>query len=104
MKIVLWILGAAIAMATISFSISNRTPVSIDIWPLPFELTVDLYAIVLITILGGFVAGSMVAWLAGLKFRRIVRRQKSEIRSLNKEINVLRECKNAIRKPSAKAA
>ena len=104
MKIVLWILGTAIAMATISFAISNRIPVNIDVWPLPFKLTVDLYAIVFISILGGFVAGSMVAWLAGLRLRRSVRRQKLEIRMLNKEINVLRENKNATRKPTFKAA
>lgn len=90
MRLLTWIAGMTVALVTVLFAVSNREPVSVTLWPFPFALDLGLYGIVLVSVLAGFVVGSLVTWMAAGKNRRRVRQQRSEISTLEGELNSLR--------------
>ena len=79
-----------VALLAILFAVSNRDAVSITLWPLPFAVDVGLYVIVLAAVLAGFLVGALATWMAAGKHRRRVRRQRSEIRGLESELDDVR--------------
>lgn len=87
MRLLTWLIGVAVAVFMVTFAVSNRTPVSVTVWPFPFALDLGLYIIILGAALLGFVVGALVTWVAGGKHRRQVRRQRNEIRNLEGELN-----------------
>ncbi len=69
-----WIIMVAVALAVVAFSVSNRAPVTVDFWPLPFpSREFRVFAVVLVSIFAGFVLGGLVAWISGGKRRRRAR-------------------------------
>lgn len=102
MRFITWLIGVAVAVFMVTFAVSNRTPVSVTVWPFPFALDLDLYIIILGAVLVGFSIGALVTWVAGGKHRRQVRRQRAEIRTLEGELNDTRS--RLAEKPTAKAA
>lgn len=79
MKIFAWSLTLVLVLVTIVFAVNNRAPSSLDFWPLPFELTLPLYGLVLLGLLIGFLIGASTSWLAGGKWRRLARARKREL-------------------------
>jgi len=99
MRLITWIVGLVVAVTAVLFAVSNRASVSITVWPFPFALDVGLYIIVLASVFAGFLVGALVTWVAQGKHRRKVRRQRSEIRSLEGDVAALRsyQADNSIR-------
>lgn len=93
MRLITWIVGLVVAVTAVLFAVSNRAPVSITVWPFPFALDVGLYIIVLASVFAGFLVGALVTWVSQGKHRRKVRRQRSEIRSLEGDVAALRSDK-----------
>ena len=87
MRAVFWILVALIAAALAVFAVSNRESVTLAFWPLPFVLDLPLYLLVLAALALGFVAGELVAWFAGRRWRREVRLRGRRIAALERELN-----------------
>lgn len=87
MRFITWLIGVAVAVFMVTFAVSNRTPVSVTVWPFPFALDLGLYIIILGSVLVGFMVGALVTWVAGGKHRRQVRRQRAEIRNLESELS-----------------
>ena len=54
MKRFLWILTAPLGLAVVIFSIANRGPVSLDLWPLALEVEVPLFLVLLLSLFVGF--------------------------------------------------
>lgn len=90
MRLLTWLVAVAVAVVTVLFAISNRTPVSITVWPFPFAVDVGLYLIVIGAVFAGFLVGALVTWVAAGKHRRRVRKQRGEIRALEGELADLR--------------
>ena len=90
MRLITWIIGMAVALVTVLFAVSNRDAIAVTLWPFPLAIDLGLYAIVLFSVFAGFLVGALVAWVAAGKHRRRVRRQKSETRSLENELDDLR--------------
>lgn len=86
MRFITWLVGVAVAIFVVTFAVSNRTPVSVTVWPFPFALDLGLYIIILGAVLMGFGVGVLVTWVAAGKHRRQVRRQRVEIRNLEAEL------------------
>ncbi len=101
MRLLTWLVGLIVAFVAVSFAVSNRETVTISLWPFPFAVDLGLYAIVLSSVLAGFVVGCLVTWVAAGKHRRRVRKQRSEIRVLEDELDSLR---NRSGEPKSKAA
>jgi len=64
---------APLAVAIVLFSVSNRTDITLRIWPLPGTIDVPLFAIVLICLGAGIIWGGLAAWLAAGKSRKRAR-------------------------------
>lgn len=75
-------LAAVVALVVVLFAVSNLTPVVVELWPLPYRLEMGLYAVILLAVFVGFVAGLIAAWLAGGKRRRELKALRKEARDL----------------------
>jgi len=91
MKIVfrLTVLIAAIVLAV--FAISNRGNVALGLWPLPGVIDLPLYLLILAALLFGFLAGQIVAWIAGRHWRRELRQANRRITALEAELAAARD-------------
>ena len=74
----------------IAFAVSNRTTVSLGLWPLPCLIDLPLYLLVLLLLLAGFVAGAATAWIAGRRVRRELRRRRRRVVALEGELKAAR--------------
>ena len=91
LKFVSWIAMVAVGLLVILFAISNRTLVTLDLWPLPVpELTVPHYVPVLAAALAGFVGGAIVAWFSAGKVRRKARTASKKASGLEKNLDKLK--------------
>lgn len=84
----LWILTAPIVVVVVLFAVSNLDSVTLHLFPLPYDLTVRLYLLTLITLFMGFVLGSIVTWVADRKRRREVRTQARRLQELEHELTL----------------
>lgn len=80
-----------IGAVVILFAVSNRTPVTLDFWPLPFFLPTPLYLVVLAGTFLGFIFGGLVAWISAGSARSKARREKRRASSLEKDLTTLQE-------------
>lgn len=80
------VLAVIFAVAVTLFAVSNRNPVTIELWPLPYRISIDLYAAILLGVLVGFIAGIIGAWLAGGTKRRELRDTKRQVRDLERDL------------------
>ena len=74
------------ALLIVLFAVSNRAPAVVEIWPFPYELALPLYAVILLTVLVGFIAGLVASWLAGAAKRREIKRLRRQVRDLEESL------------------
>jgi uncharacterized integral membrane protein len=86
MRAVFWLVTAVAAVVLVPFAVTNRAPVPLGLWPLPFVLETPVYLLVLLTLLAGFILGAAGAWLAGHRVRRDLRRQRRRVAALEREL------------------
>lgn len=70
MKIIAAIMLAPVTAAVVLFAVSNRATLTLRLWPLPYEIDMPVYALVLGAGFVGFLIGATVAWIAGARSRR----------------------------------
>jgi len=87
MNVLRWVSLAVVAVLLILFAVSNREVVSVGLWPLPVTVGLPLYIVVLGTLVIGFVAGQVVTWIAGWRWRREARRSRERIATLEAQIH-----------------
>lgn len=75
-------LAIVVAVLVVLFAISNRMPVVVEIWPFPYQLQLGLYAVILLAVFIGFLAGLIASWLLGGKRRRELKVLRRENRDL----------------------
>jgi len=78
------------ALVLIPFAVSNRTTVSLGLWPLPFLVDLPLYLLALLLLLAGFVVGTATAWIGGRRVRRELRRRRRRVEGLERELKAVR--------------
>ncbi|MDA8230816.1 MAG: LapA family protein [Magnetospirillum sp.] len=81
-----WIVAVAIALLSIVFAVSNRQPVALELWPLPWSLTLPLYLAVFGALVLGMAVGAVAAWASGRGTRRRARDQKRRADSLARQL------------------
>ena len=86
MKLINTIIAAVVALLIVLFAVSNRAPAVVEIWPFPYELALPLYAVILLTVLVGFIAGLVASWLAGAAKRREIKRLRRQVRDLEESL------------------
>lgn len=82
MRILNSVLAIIVAVLVVLFAVSNRAPVVVEIWPFPYQLELGLYALILLAVFMGFLAGMITSWLTGGKRRRELRALRKETRDL----------------------
>lgn len=90
-----WIIGFLIALCLAAFAVFNRTSVPLNWSPVHPPLDVPLYLIGLTLMAIGFVLGGGIVWMNMSGLRREKRRQKKQIKILEKELEAVNENKGA---------
>jgi lipopolysaccharide assembly protein A len=79
-------IAIVVALIIVLFAVSNRDQVIVQVWPLPYQISLGLYAVILWAVLIGFVAGIIVAWIMGAARRRDLRESRRRIRDLEQSL------------------
>ena len=103
MKVLYRIIALMVVVVVALFAISNYGVVTVSIWPVPYVLDLPLYAVVLAGVFIGFVAGSVLTWFSGHKWRREARAKARDAERLERELAALDE-RQASAEPEAPAA
>ena len=90
-RIISFITMLLVGFLVVLFSITNREPVALDLWPLPLGIDVPIYAVVIATAVIGFIAGGIVAWFSGGRARRRARQASRRAHNLEKDLSTLNE-------------
>ena len=83
-RILSWVVTAPLALLVILFAVSNLDKVTLHLWPLPFDMTIWIWALTLIELFVGFLLGAIVTWIAD-------RRRRRETRLLNRRVAELEQ-------------
>lgn len=90
MRYLSWLITLPLTVLAISFAVSNLTPVPLSLWPLPFQAEVPAFALVLVTLVVGFLAGGLTVWLGQHHHRKAERQHQSRADKLQRELDLLR--------------
>ena len=86
MKALYWTATGLLATLLVVFAISNRSGVTLSLWPLDIVLEAPLYLVVLLMLLTGFLVGLLVAWIWSWGPRRAARIRARRVEDLEREL------------------
>ena len=92
-RIISWIVMIPFALIVIVFSASNLELVKLNLWPLPHEISVPMFTMILTVFIFGFLMGGIVAWLSAGKSRIAARQNRYRADKAERE---LRNLKNTL--------
>lgn len=104
MRYIAWTLTLPILLVAAVFAISNRDPLPVRLWPLPQEMLLPGYLVVLLPLAAGLLIGGAAVWLGSVKYRRLARRRGSRLRGLTRELDEMRRQQQARDEAEARAA
>ena len=73
MKQVSYIVGLVLMVVLVVFAIDNGAPMTISLWPLPWQATLPGFIALFAALIAGFLVGAVAAWLSGAKTRKRAR-------------------------------
>ena len=73
MKYVARILLGLLAALAVVFALANRAVVTVNLWPLPFDMPMPLYIAILGAVALGLILGAAASWPARERMRRRAR-------------------------------
>lgn len=76
-----------VALFLVLFAVSNGAQVTLQVWPLPYQISMGLYAVILWAALIGAVGGMIVAWIMGSPRRRELRESRRQVRDLERSLD-----------------
>jgi hypothetical protein len=95
MKILSRALFLLFVLIGVLIAVSNSQPVQLALWPLPHEIVMPVYLLVVVVLLLGVLAGLALGWWGGRHHRRRARTAGGEIARLEREVQRLREAAGA---------
>lgn len=104
MRYIAWTITLPILVVAAVFAISNRQPLPVRLWPLPQEMLLPGYLVVLLPLAAGLLIGGAVVWLGSVKYRRLSRRRGTRLRALNRELDEMRRQQQTREEADARAA
>ena len=87
MRLLGWIFGGVIAVLFVAFAIQNHDSM-VDIWPL--SRSVPGYLVILVSVAVGYIIGTFFMWVSQGKWRRLARKRKRQLATLDAELAALR--------------
>ncbi len=85
-----WLIGLVITIVIASFAAMNTEVVSFTFSPVHDPVSIPVYMVILSTLAFGFLFGGIVVWLNAAPVRKAKRKQKKEIKLLEKELEKLK--------------
>ena len=85
-----WIITIPFTIIVVVFAITNRAPVTVTLWPLPWIAELPLYLVVLGSLLVGFLVGAVIAWLSASRRRHEARITAERLRGASAELTKLK--------------
>ncbi len=86
MRFINSVIAVVVAVLIILFAVSNRQAVVVEIWPLPYQLSLSLYAVILLAGVVGFFVGIVAQWLMGHEKRRELKRLRRQVGDLEESL------------------
>ena len=80
-------IAALVAVLVVLFAVSNRTQVTMQVWPLSYQISMGLYAVILWAVFIGFLIGLIIAWVMGSSRRRELREIRRRVRDLEQSLS-----------------
>jgi len=68
-----YIFGLVLTVVLVVFAIDNGAPMTISLWPLPWQASLPGFIALFLALLVGFFVGAAAAWLSGGKTRKRAR-------------------------------
>lgn len=99
MAILRFLIGLIITITIALFAVLNRGEASFTWSPVHDSITLPIYIIILGSMAAGFIFGGAIVWLNAGKLRKEKRKQKKNIKMLEKEVERLKEDKYATQPP-----
>lgn len=90
-KTVMWVIAISFGLILTLFSLANRAPVDIDLWPLPLSQNIPLFVLLLGCLAFGILWGGFAAWLAAGNARKRAREASRRADAAEQEIRHLEE-------------
>ena len=90
MKILSRLLFLLFVLIGVLIAVSNTQPVQLALWPLPHQLVLPVYLLVVVVLLLGVLAGLGMGWWAGRHHRRRARHASNQAGRLEREVQRLR--------------
>jgi uncharacterized integral membrane protein len=92
-KIVAALILVPLAVVIIAFAVANRQPVTVSLDPFSSDqpaasLTLPLFALVIMLLVGGVLIGGAASWLRHGKWRRAARRLERDLDRLRAELDL----------------
>lgn len=81
-----WIITIPLAALAVVFAVNNNGPSEIDLWPLPFQIELPLFALGFAGVLIGYFVGAVSAWVSGRRWRRLARTEARDIAVLKRSL------------------
>jgi uncharacterized integral membrane protein len=99
-RIVSWIVAAPIALIVVLFAVSNLDRVTLHLWPLPYDMTIGIWALTLIQLFVGFLLGAIVTWIGDRRRRREARLLARRVAELEQSLTLARRQTAALEQQS----
>jgi len=100
MKIFSRILFLLFVLIGVLIAVSNSQPVQLTMWPLPHQVVMPLYLLVVLLLLLGVLVGLGLGWWAARHHRRRAREASGEAARLDREVQRLRQTTAASPRPA----
>jgi uncharacterized integral membrane protein len=84
-RILSWIVAGPIVILVLWFAVSNLGPITLRLWPFPFDLTMPIAVLTLVQLFIGFLLGAIVTWIGDRHRRRenrLLNRRNAELEQL----------------------
>ncbi len=102
MKTLSWIIGLPIALYAIVFAVFNRTDLSLDFWPFPYEADMPFWQVILGTFVVAFLLGAFVAWVSGSDKRSRARAYRWKLDDASRQLSAANKKIAALEEAAAK--
>ena len=90
MRFLFWLIFIPFCIVVVTFAVSNRNLIDLNLWPLPFKQELPLYLISLGTLAIGFFFGALLTWLSVAKWRVVAASRKRDTDYAQAEADRLR--------------
>lgn len=91
MRIVTGSIAIVLGLIIVLFALSNRELADWAFWPLAGTLSLPLFLPVLVCAFVTLLAGGLVAWASGARWRRLARSRGRRVQALEEQVRALEE-------------